>query len=32
MVGKKAFIPCERKISDDVLKYSHGCIESIQTL
>jgi hypothetical protein len=24
MVGKKAFIPCETKISDDVLRYFHG--------
>jgi hypothetical protein len=32
MVGKKAFIPCERKLSDDVLRYFHGCIESIQSL
>jgi hypothetical protein len=27
MLGKKAFIPCERKLSDDVLRYFHGCIE-----
>jgi len=32
MVGKKAFIPCERKLSDDVLRYFHGCIDSIQSL
>jgi hypothetical protein len=32
MVGKKAFIPCERKLSDDVLRYFHGCIESTQSL
>jgi hypothetical protein len=32
MVGKKAFISCERKLSDDVLRYFHGCIDNIQSL